>query len=221
MADTPDDEGFKPQSFTQIVSQRFLKPAAAKNGAAPPQDRVLNATERRVAMKTIDAVELKWCKSGLVLAAIVAVFLPFYAAHFLHSAKDKQTSVTTEALIVSGVVLFFCLLGLVGLRRRKRSFLAFTFFIVGFAMTLTFPPIGFALIFLGAWLMLRAWRLQKYGTANMKMVAKEAATRPTRKARQEAAKAPVKPTGYAAPKANKRYTPKAPSKKKRIEKPVE
>jgi hypothetical protein len=62
--------------------------------------------------------------------------------------------------------------------------------------------------------------MQKYGTSNMKMVAKEAAARPSRKARLQEAKTPVKPTGYKAPPANKRYTPKAPSKKK-ITKPAE
>jgi hypothetical protein len=105
------------------------------------------------------------------------------------------------------------------MRRRKRTLVAFSIFVTGFAFTLIFPPLGFALIFLGGWLMLRAYRLQKYGTANMKMVAKEAATRPSRKDRQAAAKKPVKPTGYQAPKANKRYTPKAPTKKK-IPKPA-
>jgi hypothetical protein len=136
------------------------------------------------------------------------------------AGTHASTTVTPDALLLSGVVLLFCLLGAVALRRRRRSLLAFAFFVIGFAFTLPFPPpLGFAIIILGGWLMLRAWRLQKYGTTNSKQVARQAAARPSRKARQQAAKTPVKPTGHKAPTANKRYTPKAPSKKK-IPKPA-
>ena len=70
------------------------------------------------------------------------------------------------------------------------SLLAFAFFVIGFAFTLGLAPLGFAVIVLGGWLMLRAWRLQKYGTTNSRQVAREAATRPSRKVRQQAAKDP-------------------------------
>jgi len=221
MASSPDADGFKPPSFMEIISQKFLRPAKAKQGAPEPQDpnRILPKNERKAAMSTLDAVELKWAKSGLILAAVVALFLPVYAKTLLHSAKDKATSSTLEAVLISAVVLLFCILGFIALRLRKRTLVAFSIFITGFAFTLTFPPLGFALVFLGGWLMLRAYRIQKYGTANMKLVARQAATRPTRKERQKTAKTPVKPTGYTPPKANKRYTPKAPPKKK-IAKPT-
>ncbi len=220
MASSSDADGFKPKKFTEIISERFLKPAQPKGGAEPPDpNRILPKNERKAAMSTLDAVELKWAKSGLVLASVVALLLPVYAKTLLHSAKDKAVSTTLEAALISGVVLLFCILGFVALRRRKRTLVAFSIFITGFAFTLTFAPLGFALIVLGGWLMLRAYRLQKYGTANMKLVAREAANRPPRKERQKAAKTPAKPTGYAPPKANKRYTPKAPPKKK-IPKPT-
>jgi len=218
MASSSDADGddFTPPKFTEIITQKFLKPGQAKGSqaAAPEPDRILDAKERKVAMSTLNALELKWAKAGLVLATVAAILLPVYAKTLLHSAKDKATSSATEALLISAVVLLFCILGFIALRRRKRTLVAFSIFITGFAFTLTFPPLGFALIFLGGWLMLRAYRLQKYGTANMKMVAKEAAARPSRKQRQAEAKKPVKPSGYSPPKANKRYTPKAPAKKK-------
>jgi hypothetical protein len=96
----------------------------------------------------------------------------------------------------------------------------FALFIDGFAFTLIEPPLGLVLILLGGWLMLRAYRIQKYGTPNAKLAAREAAARPPRRERKQAARAPVKPTGHKPPTANKRYTPKAAPRKK-LAKPTE
>jgi hypothetical protein len=217
MASSSDGDDFKPTGMMQILSQRFLKPSKPRDPSqpAPEPDRILNGAERKAAMRGIDAAEVKWSKAGLILSSLLAFAVPI-----ILGSEKKGNSVTYDALLLAGVVLLFCVLGFVALYRRRRSLLAFTFFVVGFAFTLVFPPLGFALIILGGWLMLRAYRMQKYGTSNMKMVAREAAARPSRKQRQQEAKAPVKPTGYQAPKANKRYTPKAPTKKK-ITKPAE
>ena len=66
--------------------------------------------------------------------------------------------------------------------------------------------------------MLRAWRLNKYGTTNSKTIAREAAARPRGRQRKEAArstsKATAGPAGRKPPTASKRYTPKAPPRKK-------
>ena len=226
MADSSDDDGFKPPGLIEIISSKFLKPAKPKSGSQPARapDRILDASERKAAMRTIDATEVKWSKAGLVLSALLAVAIPIILASQHKTTKvaasKTSTTVTPDALLLGGVVLLFCLLGAVALHRRRRSLLAFAFFVIGFALTLlTVLPLGFAVIVLGGWLMLRAWRMQKYGTTNSKQVAREAATRPSRKVRQQEAKTPVKPTGHKAPTANKRYTPKAPSKKK-IPKPA-
>jgi hypothetical protein len=219
MANSSDGDDFKPPTLLEIISEKFRRPSNPSPRSPAPAGqvpgRILNAgKERKAAMSTLDAVELKWAKSGLIVATIVALLLPVYAKTLLHSAKDKAVSTTVESVLISGIVLLFCIVGFIALQRRKRTLVAFSIFITGFAFTLTFAPLGFALIFLGGWLMLRAYRIQKYGTANMKMAAREAASRPPRKVRQKAAKTPVKPSGYTAPKANKRYTPKAPTKKK-------
>jgi hypothetical protein len=68
--------------------------------------------------------------------------------------------------------------------------------------------------------LLRAYRIQKYGTAHAKTAAREAAARPPRRERKQTAKAPTKPAAYKPPTANKRYTPKAPVRK-RVAKPTE
>ncbi len=91
----------------------------------------------------------------------------------------------------------------------------------GFSFTLIFAPLGFALILLGAWLLLRAYRIQKFGTANAKMAAKEARGSTTAERAQEGRRNDlVTPAAYKPPTANKRYTPKAPPRKK-VAKPTE
>jgi hypothetical protein len=206
----------------QRLSRAVAPPAKTTSASDPSEpDEVLSPSERRAAMSTIDATEIKWSKAGLVLSAVFAVFLPIYAKT-LHAAKGKSTSASneTEALLLGGVALILCIVGLIGLLRRKRSLLAFSFFLAGFDFTLTFAPLGLALIFLGGWLMLRAYRIQKYGSANTKVAARQAAARPPRRERKKAAATPVKPSGYKPPVANKRYTPKAPPRKK-VAKPTE
>ena len=123
-------------------------------------------------------------------------------------------------LLVGAIVVGFCLLGFEGIRRQRRTLVVFAFFISGFAFTLVFAPLGFALIFLGGWLMLRAYRIQKFGTANAKLAAREAAARPPRRERKQAARTPGQAHRPQAPTANKRYTPKAPPRKK-VAKPTE
>jgi hypothetical protein len=225
MASSSDGDGFKPPTLLEIISEKFRGPAKSPGRApAPPEPgRILNAKERKVAMRTIDAVERKWAMAGLALSTLIALIVPILAIAEHKTVKvggHKTAAVSPDALLLCGAVLLFNVLGAVAVHRRKRTLLAFVFFIVGLALTIVNPVLGFALVALGGWLMIRAYRLQKYGTANSKQVAREAATRPSRKVRQQAAKAPVKPTGHTPPKANKRYTPKAPSKK-RIAKPVD
>jgi hypothetical protein len=237
MASDSNGDSFKPMKFTEILSQKFLKPAKPKAAAEPsdydPQ-RVLGPVERKAAMSGLDPVEVKWTKGGLVLATAMGIIMTLYLSSAHSTRKETITKVVngrTEHikgyvpisgtwLLLGAIVLVFCGLGFVALRRRRRTLVAFTFFITGFAFTLIFAPLGFALILLGGWLMLRAYRLQKYGSANAKVAARQAASRPPRAARKQAAKTPPKPTGYKAPTSNKRYTPKATTRKKVI-KPAE
>jgi hypothetical protein len=181
-------------------------------------------------MSGLNAVEAKWAKAGLILATIMGIVLTLYlsAAHptrtetiVVHGKKIKGTvPISGTWLLLGAVVLVFCGLGFIALRRRKRSLVVFSFFVTGFAFTLIFAPLGFALILLGAWLLLRAYRIQKFGTANAKMAAKEASARPPRRERKKAASTASTPAAYKPPTANKRYTPKAPPRRK-VAKPVE
>lgn len=192
----------------------------------PWGDHVLPPEERKAAMNALDPTEIKFSRVGLILVAIAAPAIGIWDAvdHsrrtvLVHGKKDLLP-LQTSWLILTGVILAFCVIGVIALYRRKRTLVVFNFFIVGLATIPLFAPLGFALVVLAGWLMLRAFRINKYGTPVAKVVAREAAKRPPRRERKRVATAPSKPTGHMPPPANKRYTPKA-APRKRVAKPVE
>jgi hypothetical protein len=230
MASFSNGDGEKPLKLSQRLSPMFLRPAKPKEVPSEEPDRVLGPDERRAAMSGLNAVEAKWAKAGLILATILGIVLTLYlsSAHrtrtetiIRHGKKIKGTVPISDTwLLLGAIVLAFCALGFYALKRRKRSLVVFSFFVTGFSFTLIFAPLGFALIILGAWLLLRAYRIQKFGIANAKMAAKEAAARPPRRERKKAVATASTPAAYKPPTANKRYTPKAPPRKK-VAKPTE
>ena len=238
MASSSNGDDIRPPTLSQRLSGAFARPtrpAAAPTGtgdggAGEGPRPIANPAERRAAMTSLDAMETKWAKGGLAIAAVIGAIIVFYLAadHPTRKVTEKVHGVTHTHLVplsdtyllVGAIVVAFCLLGFEGLRRKKRTLVVFAFFITGFAFTLVFAPLGLALIFLGGWLMLRAYRIQKFGTANAKLAAREAAARPPRRERKQAARTPPSPTGKKQPTANKRYTPKAAPRKK-VVKPTE
>ena len=146
MAGSSDDDDFKPPGLMEIISSKFLKPATPKSGSqpAPAPGRILEGAERKAAMRTIDATEVKWSKAGLILSALLGVAIPVVVASQHKTTKvggsNASTTVTPDALLLGGVVLLFCLLGAVALRRRRRSLVAFDLFLIGFAFTLFIAP---------------------------------------------------------------------------------
>jgi hypothetical protein len=175
-------------------------------------------------MSSLGPVEVKWSKAGLIVSAVLGVIFTLYlrSAHsnktvtvVRHGKKVKELVPISDSWLLLGVILLvFCVIGGLALQRRKRTMLVFSFFVIGFSFTLIFAPLGFAIIILGGWLMLRAYRIQKFGTPTAKVAAREAAARPRRKERKQATRVPPTPTGHKAPTANKRYTPKAAPRKK-------
>ena len=159
MASYSNGDGEKPLKLSQRLSPMFLRPAKPKEVPPEEPDRVLNPDERRAAMSGLNAVEVKWAKGGLILATGLGIVLTLYlsSAHrtrtetiVRHGKKVKGVvPISSTWLLLGAIVLVFCALGFVALRRRKRSLVVFSFFVTGFSFTLIFAPLGFALILLG------------------------------------------------------------------------
>jgi len=103
--------------------------------------------------------------------------------------------------------------------RRKRAGVACFAVFLGLGLGLS---AGVVFLFLGVWLILRAYRLQKYGVAGMlasNRIAREGVTgrRESPTPNATIARASTNPTSKAAtpPPASKRYTPKKPPRKRR------
>jgi hypothetical protein len=111
--------------------------------------------------------------------------------------------------------------------RRKRVgvvVVAFFLFLALNSVLIGPLPIGLIFLILAVWLMLRAWRLQKYGVASTREVSK--VTRERADARRSGKDAPSNSSPKSAtptasdeprrpPEPSKRYTPKKPPPKKR------
>jgi hypothetical protein len=237
------DDGDRPPTLSERLSGMFsgafarptpppARQAAAGSGGTPaPPVPIASPAERRAAMSSLDATETKWSKAGLAIAAIIGAVIVVYLAadHPTKKVTEKIHGVThthmvplsETFLLVGAIVVAFCLLGFEGIRRKRRTLVVFAFFINGFAfIAVGAAPLGLALMILGGWLMVRAYRIQKFGTASAKLAAREAAARPPRRERKQAARTPAKATGHRPPTANKRYTPKAAPRKK-VAKPTE
>jgi hypothetical protein len=194
-------------------------PSGGSETKADPVE-ILPPGERKAAMSTLDQKESKWALGAFVLATVCGVALPAYFVAANKVTKDGRNSIAVapDAELLGGVILLLCVIGFLALWKRKRTLVAFDLFLVGFAFTIFILPFGFAFIFLGGWLMLRAWRINKYGTTNAKAIAREAAARPRGRQRKEAARTAsataTTPGARKPPAASKRYTPKAPPRKK-------
>ncbi len=204
----------------------FSGPKAGGGSApAPRPAEILPPEERKSAMSTLDPIEAKWTLGAFVLATVAGIAIPAYIiAENKVTKRGKNTiAVAPDAKLLGGAILLLCVIGFIALWKRKRTIVAFDLFLVGFAFTLFIGLIGFAFILIGGWLMLRAWRLNKYGTTNAKAIAQEARTRPRGRERKQAGRSTPRkstPGAKSPPTASKRYTPKAPPRKK-IPKPTE
>ncbi len=199
--------------------------------------QVIPPEDRKAAMSGLDRTEHKFALGGLSLATLAGIAVPLWVVSQNRVDKHGHNSIAVapDAWLLMAAILVFCVIGFVALRKQKRTLVTFALFLIGFGFTLFIGVIGFAFILLGGWLMLRAWRLNKYGSTSAKVVAREAAaSRSERRERgssgsrgSRGAREPARATKTTSstgdrkpPTANKRYTPKAPPRKK-IPKPTE
>jgi len=148
-----------------------------------------------------------------------------------HVAECVAVISSRSALIATlAVLLVFSIAIGVAARIGRRSFVAFAALMTGLAFFTVLPLFGVPYLAGGGWLLVRAWRAQQYGSPTAKRPidgsagsrsasrtsgAKTSATPASGKRGGRGGRgAPKEPVGKQAPTANKRYTPKAPPKKK-------
>ena len=147
------------------------------------------------------------------------------APYKLVTSLCEQKVVTTRSewevkfffiLLVGLCILYFAL-------RRKRAGVACFAVFLGLGLGI---ESGLVFFFLGVWLIVRAYRLQKYGVATMlgsNRVAKDMATarkegrsfKPDSSSSSSDSTSKSTPTKPTAPEASKRYTPKKPPRRRR------
>lgn len=132
--------------------------------------------------------------------------------HLVNSTCEKVTHVSQGAwefrfffiAIVSLLILFFTW-------RKKRAGVATFAFFMGLGNGAFFGPLY---LFLGMWLVIRAFRLQRYGDPSFRgsgKIAREQAEERKKEREAQRRGAPVakaRPDGRSTPTASKRYTPK-------------
>ncbi len=251
---TPGNGG-APRTGWQRLSDTFLRQPTQAPQEVPDFSR-MSDTEKRSRIVTIDPAERK---VGII-ASILGVALTLYSTvpymvskiAVVTTVKPKGTTCTpvvgitglhyvkstntcngvypaSHYILPLIVELVLAVAIYVTVRIRRRSPLAFTLVMTGLAFGTLFVLVPYGLA--GAWVMLRAWRTQKYGAPTAKGRALEGWVPPpprgsTRRprstgpsgSRRGKAAVPEKSTVRKPPTANKRYTPKAPppakSKKK-------
>jgi hypothetical protein len=225
-------------SFSKRLTGAFFKPAKAKRQVVPKPESEMTEQEKAAAIRQIDPLETKIGYLAAALVAIIGLiaFLPYVDDPHKSITQSLKRSGKTcpsgfKATVVKGVhdctgpvvysrshwlvemlvLLFFAAFIFAAVRIGRRSALAFATLLAGLAVEgTTGSIIGLAFVGAGGWMILRAWRVQRYGSTSAKNAATTAGSRPLRKKRGSPADTGSTP---APPQANKRYTPKAPPPK--------
>lgn len=235
------------------MSPVFLRPPKQK---ADQEPIATTDEEKRKAILMLDRRERQVGLIGAGLAALIAltttlpyVLKPKTAVNETQSATknhtctvkgfhyDKSTGHCTGKVVYSldhwlfalGILLLFALAVFVTVRIGRRGPLGFTALMTGLAYESQVGILGLPFIAAGGWLLIRAWRVQRYGSptatkANPTGERRPPPTRaerttrttdrPTRAARKSKAPAPK------GPAASKRYTPKTPKRKRPVAAPT-
>lgn len=236
--------GGAPRTGWERLSQTFLRPASAPK---PPQEQPdfsrMDDDEKRARIVAIDPTERKVGIVASVLAVALAIYanVPYMVSKIAvpTTIKPKGKACPADLKYVAStkscngvypashyvlplvITLVLAVAIYVTVRIRRRSPLAFTLVMTGLAFgnLIVLVPYGLA----GAWVMLRAWRTQKYGSPTSRVPlegwvppAPRGTTRRARSAgpsggrRRKGGTEPAKSTVRKPPSANKRYTPKTP-----------
>jgi hypothetical protein len=248
---TVGGDSFGPRTAWQRLSRTFLRPAPK---APPAPENVdfsrMTDDEKRARIVGVDPTERKVGIAASLVAFVLAVasYLPYMVSkrsvittvkpkdktcppaagitHLRYVASTKSCDGVYSAshyVLPLMVVLVLALAIYVTVRIGRRAPLAFTMVMTGLALSSLLYLVPYAVA--GGWVMLRAWRTQKYGAPTSKTVMPGWTAPPprgsTRRAKATAprdrkgkGKGTETSTTRKPPTANKRYTPKSPPKKK-------
>ncbi len=247
---TLGDDVSGPTTAWQRLSQTFVRPAAPKPPAKPEDVDFSRMTddEKRTRISRVDPTERKLGIAASVLGFVLAIYanVPYMVTktsvlttvkpkdkkcgsvlgitnlHYVASSKSCDGIYPASHYILPLVVSLVLATAIyVTVRIRRRAPLAFAMVMTGLAFGSLFilVPYGAA----GGWIMLRAYRTQKYGAPTAKSALTGWTPPPPRgSTRRAKSTAPRSRKGKGAdtgttrkpPTANKRYTPKSPPKKK-------
>lgn len=237
----------------QRLSQSFLRPPAdrraAKQAVEPPDFYRMTDDDKRSLIVRIDPTERKIGIAASILGVALAIYA--YVPYMIRRVKVPMTvkpvgktcpspltytlhpgkAATCNGIYPPSHYLLYLVIALVlaiaiyvTVRIRRRTALAFTTIMTGlaFGQILILVPFGIA----GGWVMLRAWRTQKYGSPSAKLKVEGWTPPPPRgTTRRATSSGPGRGTrrrkgedttssSRKPPSQNKRYTPKSPPKKK-------
>lgn len=250
---SPSNDGSDPTSVWGRLSQSFLKPAAPKatpGDPGYPNFSRMTDEEKQNRIRHVDPTERKLGIAASLIAVALSMvsYLPYIVSkrsvalttlkpkdgkchavagithiHYVASTKtcdgiypgSHYVLPLVVVLVLAGAIYVTVLIG-------RRSALAFTLVMTGLAFGTFIYLLPYAVA--GGWVMLRAWRTQKYGAPSSKTVLTGWAPPPARGTARRPKSAPS-PRGRKGkggnttttrkpPSANKRYTPKSPPKKK-------
>jgi hypothetical protein len=161
-------------------------------------------------IKKVALVKGKTCPAGYKLVASLTT-----CEQKVFTSRSAWEIEFIFTLVIALCILYFTL-------RRKRAGVACFAIFLGLGVGI---EKGFLFFFLGVWLIVRAYRLQKFGTPTMigsNRVAKDMAVarREGRAPKSDTSSDPSSssrstPTRPTAPEASKRYTPKKPPRRRR------
>jgi len=217
----------------------LLRPPArpAYTPAAPMGD-----VAKRAAVLNLDATERKIGMFGAGLAAILALVAAMPGVLHPKTTKVTQTIAALKNhtciagfsyvkssgqctgkgtlsfdhwIVELALLLAFAIAIFVATRLGRRGPVGFTLLMAGLAFEAYLGILGVAFIAGGGWLLIRAWRVQRYGSptatkANPTGERKPPPARTDRSARAKKVKGPER----KGPVASKRYTPKKVKKKR-------
>lgn len=247
MTDEINDLPQEPKKGLSGLADQFLKPKKQKDiidtygtGIIPPEDR-------KEAMASLNRVEQRLgyfaAAIAVLLGGLATLIFPRNrvksqapvhnkcpAGYSLHKGLC-ETIYSNNVVLVSIIVLVFALAIFACVRMRRRTPTVFATMLTGLAFISFTAAIGIPFIIYGGWLLLRARRIQRYGTTDAKVTAKAAgeeraarkAGRPSPQAKRDASSngAAAAKTSASAPDPSGRYTPKAPTRKKTAPPPEE